>query len=229
MERALLGPAPSLVRIVRVACGRFAVFAVAFLPILASSREACADDPYVVAPSIVPTHVAEPRVTWASSRTVSTASHEASTSSRDLPDSPVVRARDSLLRARSLDEAASLDERAADEIAAKLQEMMAAAKGARATADKSPPETRERLKARADDLEVDVAVSEAEITDKRRTAADQRSAARELRSHALALVRQPQVVQERAALASASASASCDPPFSYTPEGHKVYRVACLK
>ena len=93
---------------------------------------------------------------------------------------------------------------------------------ARERADKASPDERELLGARADDLETDVIVSEAEITFKRRTAADNRRVARELRLRAVKLVREAPAFEDAAAT-------SCDPPFRFTADGRKIYRVECLK
>jgi len=137
-------------------------------------------------------------------------------------DSPVTRAREMLTRARFLDEAATVDEKAAVDLASRLGTLRAAAKVARERADKASPDERELLGARADDLETDVIVSEAEITFKRRTAADNRRVARELRLRAVKLVREAPAFEDAAAT-------SCDPPFRFTADGRKIYRVECLK
>jgi len=94
-----------------------------------------------------------------------------------------------LTRARFLDEAATVDEKAALDLANHLAALRASAKVARERADKATPEERELLGARAEDLETDVIVSEAEITFKRRTASENRRVARELRMRAVKLVR----------------------------------------
>jgi len=137
-------------------------------------------------------------------------------------DSPVTRAREMLTRARFLDEAATVDERASVELAGRLGSLRASAKVARERADKASPDERELLGARADDLETDVIVSEAEITFKRRTAAENRRVARELRLRAVKLVREAPAFEDPAA-------SSCDPPFRFTADGRKIYRVECLK
>ena len=46
--------------------------------------------------------------------------------------------------------------------------------------------------------------------------------ARELRVRAVKLVREAPATEEPTALA-------CDPPFRYTPDGRKIYRIECLK
>jgi len=137
-------------------------------------------------------------------------------------DSPVTRARDMLMRARFLDEAAAVDEKAALDLANHLAALRASAKVARERADKATPEERELLGARADDLETDVIVSEAEITFKRRTATENRRVARELRLRAVKLVREAPALEDPTANA-------CDPPFRFTNDGRKIYRVECLK
>ncbi len=137
-------------------------------------------------------------------------------------DAPVTRARDMLTRARFLDEAAAVDEKAALDLANHLGALRASAKVARERADKATPEERELLGARADDLETDVIVSEAEITFKRRTASENRRVARELRLRAVKLVREAPAFEDPTAN-------SCDPPFRFTNDGRKIYRVECLK
>jgi hypothetical protein len=136
--------------------------------------------------------------------------------------SPITRARDMLTRARFLDEAAVLDEKAASELAGKLNAMRAAAKAARITADRATGDEKELLGARAEDLETDVVVSEAEVTFKRKTAVDNRRVARELRMRAVKLVRDAPATED------ANANA-CDPPFHYTADGRKIYRLECLR
>ena len=137
-------------------------------------------------------------------------------------DSPVTRAREMLTRARFLDEAATVDEKAAVDLASRLGPLRASAKSAREHADKATPDERDLLGARADDLETDVIVSEAEISFKRRTAADNRRVARELRLRAVKLVREAPAGEDPMAT-------SCEPPFRFTADGRKIYRVECLK
>ena len=141
-------------------------------------------------------------------------------------DSPVTRARELLTRSRFLDEAAATDDKAATELAGRLASLRAAAKAARDRADHATPDERELMGARADDLETDVIVSEAEVTFKRKTAADNRRLARELRGRAVKLVREAPSVEEAT---PAVYDPLCDPPFRFTADGRKVYRVECLK
>jgi hypothetical protein len=136
-----------------------------------------------------------------------------------LEESVVGRAREMLLRARFLDEAATNDERVATDIAARLPTLRVAAKGARDRADKAASAEKEGLVARAEDLEAELAVSEAELAMKRRAAAEDRRVARELRVRAVRLVREGQD----------EAVSSCDPPFRFTADGRKIYRVECLR
>src|SRR5690349_5666786 len=77
-------------------------------------------------------------------------------------DSPVARARELLASAKLLDETAATDEKAAAEIALRLPVLRASAKAARDRADRASGEEREVLVARAEDLEADLAVTEAE-------------------------------------------------------------------
>jgi hypothetical protein len=195
-----------------------APFAFALVLGVAAPSTALADDPYGLASS-------KPNATSAASRPLTTwggpgsAFDDATSVSRD---SPVGRAREMLTRARFLDEAATVDEKAATDLASRLGTLRASAKTARERADKATPEERELLGARADDLETDVIVSEAEIAWKRRTAADNRRVARELRVRAVKLVREAPAYEDPTASA-------CDPPFRFTADGRKIYRVECLK
>jgi hypothetical protein len=182
---------------------------------------ALADDPYGLAPG---QHASSGRggiydptfATWGGGLRTAL---DATSVSRD---SPVTRAREMLTRARFLDDAATTDEKNAAELASRLGSLRTAAKAAREKAEHATPEERELLGARADDLETDAIVSEAEVSFKRRTAADNRRVARELRLRAVKLVREAPA--DEAATANA-----CDPPFHFTADGRKVYRVECLK
>jgi hypothetical protein len=167
-------------------------------------------DPYGLEPGSYASHLS----TWGTSHAV----HDATSVSRD---APVTHARQLVTLARSLDDAANVDEKAATELTAKLPSMRAAAKTARERADRASVEDKEALGARADDLETDVVVSEAEITFKRTTAADNRRVARGLRRRAVKLVRETPPTEEP--------TATCEPPFRYTPDGRKIYRIECLK
>jgi hypothetical protein len=136
----------------------------------------------------------------------------------------VSRARELLDRARFLDEAALAAEKTATDLTTRLPNLRIAAKAARdrASRAKAADPERDNLLARAEDLEVDVAVSEAEVSVKRRVAVDNRRVARELRARAVRLVREG--ADDEPAPVS-----SCDPPFRYTQDGRKIYRVECLK
>ena len=188
----------------------------AFTILCAIPREAHADDPYGLAPGAGQSS-GTTFATWGGSHGGPAA--DATSVTRT---SPITRARDMLTRARFLDEAAVVDEKAASETAAKLASMRTAAKAARVTADRATGEDRELLGARAEDLEADVVVSEAEVTFKRKTAADNRRVARELRVRAVKLVRDAPATED------ANASV-CDPPFHYTADGRKIYRLECLR
>jgi hypothetical protein len=196
-------------------------FAVALVATVAAPATALADDPYGLA-SPKPSGTG---ATSASSRPLTTwgghgsSFDDATSASRD---APVGRAREMLTRARFLDEAATVDEKSATELATRIGALRASAKTARERAEKAAPEDRELLGARAEDLETDVIVSEAEIAWKRRTAADNRRVARELRVRAVKLVRETPASEDPTANA-------CDPPFRFTADGRKIYRVECLK
>lgn len=135
-------------------------------------------------------------------------------------DTPVGRARDLLARARLLDEAAAADEKSASEIGMRLPALRASAKAARDRADHASGGDREPLVSRAEDLEADLAVSEAETTAKRQSALENRRVARELRTRAVRLVREAP---------SEPPSSPCDPPYRFTADGRKIYRIECLK
>jgi hypothetical protein len=176
---------------------------------------ALADDPYGLGPSAA----APGRPTWGGHGGTSDAT---STSRRD---APVTKAREMLTRARSLDEAAAIDEKAATELAAKLPALRIEAKAARDRAERATAEQRELLGTRAEDLETDVIISDAEVTFKRKTAAENRQLAHELRLRAVKVLREeptPSAIYD-------PTGSSCDPPFRYTQDGRKVYRVECLK
>jgi hypothetical protein len=192
-----------------------APFAFAFAFALALPGAALADDPYGLSPAAGNSSPSA-LTTWGGR---GSAVVDATSVSRD---SPVTRAREMLTRARFLDEAATVDEKAAIDLANRLGTLRTSAKVARDRAEKANPEERELLGARADDLETDVIVSEAEITFKRRTAADNRRVARELRLRAVKLVREAPAFEDPTANA-------CDPPFRFTADGRKIYRVECLK
>jgi hypothetical protein len=190
-------------------------FVLVIVVAVAAPGTALADDPYGLAAGTSGTS-STPIATWGG-RGGSLV--DATSVSRD---APVTRAREMLTRARFLDEAATVDEKAAVDLAARLGTLRTSAKAARDRADKAPPDERELLGARADDLETDIIVSEAEITFKRRTAAENRRVARELRLRAVKLVRDAPAYEDPTASA-------CDPPFRITADGRKIYRVECLK
>jgi hypothetical protein len=204
----------------RVLLAPFA-FAVALVATVAAPATALADDPY----GLASTKPSATSATSAASRPLTTwggqgSSYDDATSASR--DAPVGRAREMLTRARFLDEAATVDEKSATELASRIGALRASAKTARERAEKAAPEDRELLGARAEDLETDVIVSEAEIAWKRRTAADNRRVARELRVRAVKLVREAPAYEDPTANA-------CDPPFRFTADGRKIYRVECLK
>jgi hypothetical protein len=132
-------------------------------------------------------------------------------------DSPVARARELLASAKLLDETAATDEKAAADISMRLPVLRASAKSARERADRATGEDREILVARAEDLEADLAVSEAEGAAKRQAATDNRRYARDLRARAIRIARDP------------STATTCDPPYRYTADGRKTYLIECLR
>jgi hypothetical protein len=175
------------------------------LALLTFASSAYADDK-------CPTPPVAPKVTWG-------ATPSANAPAAD--ESPVSKARDLMARAKFLDEAATADERAAVDLTAKLPSLRAAAKTAREKADKATATDKIALDAKAEELETDVTISEAETAEKRKAAADNRRVARELRARAVKLVKETPAEREEIA--------SCDPPFRFTHDGRKIYRLECLK
>ncbi|MBX3229939.1 MAG: hypothetical protein KIT84_26105 [Labilithrix sp.] len=157
--------------------------------------------------------------TWGTGATTATTNAAASPAL----DSPVARARDLLARARLLDEAASNDDKAAIELTARLPTLRASAKAARERADRATGDDRETLVAHAEELEADVIVSEAEVISRKRTAVDNRQTAAALRARAVHIVREPPPD------ATSQNGASCDPPFRFTADGRKIYRIECFR
>lgn len=201
-------------------------FSLAALTALAVPGSAHADDPYALTPIPPPAAQATPaaRVTWGAH------GNPADAASASRHDAPVTRARELLVRARFLDDAASVDEKAANDLTAKLPALRIEAKAARDRADRAAtPEQRDLLGARAEDLETDVTISEAEITFKRKTASDNRRVAHELRVRAVKLVREEPATGAASAQIYDPTASACDPPFRYTQDGRKVYRIECLK
>jgi hypothetical protein len=141
-------------------------------------------------------------------------------------DSPTGRARDLLNRARALDDAATSDERYAVDVAARLPALRIAAKVARDRADRATGDDKEALVAKAEDLETDVVISEAETVSKKKIAADHRRAAKDLRARALRLVKDGNAATSTSA---ADHDLACDPPYRFTSDGRKIYRIECLK
>lgn len=202
----------------RALAGRLSLLALVVASVVPST--AFADDPYGLGAGKAPPLTSNAPTTWGGGR--GSPPVDATSVSRD---APVTRARDMLTRARYLDDAAAIDEKAATELLGRLTSMRTAAKTARERAERAPAEERELMGARADDLETDIIISEAEVTFKRKTASENRQVARELRLRAVKVVReepaQTQIYDPTASV--------CDPPFRYTADGRKIYRVECLK
>jgi hypothetical protein len=145
-------------------------------------------------------------------------------STRATREVPALRARDLLFRARWLDETAAADEKSAADLSARLPALRAAAQATRQRAERArTTEERELLSARAEDLETDVVVSESELSYRRRSAVDNRRMARDLRARAVRLAREPASADDTALVAA------CDPPFRFSTDGRKIYRLECLK
>jgi hypothetical protein len=100
---------------------------------------------------------------------------------------PVALARELLVRARRLDDSAAIDEKVAATLAAELPGKRAAAKLARDAADTATGDRRPAAEAKAEDIETDVIVSEAEIAARRNAAVEDRRMAKELRARAVRL------------------------------------------
>jgi hypothetical protein len=139
-------------------------------------------------------------------------------------DAPVGRARDLLARARLLVESAGSVEKLAVDRSKALPALRLAATAAReraARSDASRPD-HEAVVARAEELEAELAVDEVDVAVKRHAAAESRRIARELRVLAVRIVKEPP------ALAESVAATPCDPPYRFTNDGRKIYRVECF-
>lgn len=148
----------------------------------------------------------------------------------DRIDDPTVRARRLLDRARTLDEGAARNEAAARDVELRLPKLRADARAAREAVNRAPVAARASAEARAEDLEADVAVSESELTLKRRLAVEQRRQARELRSTAITIAKDG-VSAGDAATRSASSEdfLGCARPLQLSPDGSKVFRIECFR
>jgi hypothetical protein len=160
-----------------------------------------------------PTPPVAPKVTWGATPSAS--------ATPAVDESPVAKARDLMARAKFLDEVATSEERAAVDLAAKLAPLRATAKAARDRADKATAADKIALEAKAEELETDLTVTEAEAAEKKKAAADNRRVARELRARAVKMVKETPAERDDAS--------SCEPPFRFTPDGRKIYRLECLK
>jgi len=97
--------------------------------------------------------------------------------------------------------------------------LRAGGKVAREKADKATTADKVALDAKAEEIETDVTVTEAEATEKRKSAADNRRVARDLRARAVKMVKEPP--PERA-----DEAATCDPPVPFPPDERKTYPLA---
>lgn len=139
-------------------------------------------------------------------------------------ETPPSRARSMLARARFLDEAAGAEERIARDLTAALPAKRTAATAARAKVAHGPPEFKDVFTADAENLEAELAVSEAEIDFRKRLASEDRAIARDLRVRAVRVARDAMGGPTSDALAT-----SCDPPFYYSGDGLKKYRMECFR
>ncbi len=169
----------------------------------------------VIALASVPTSVSADECTSPAKVTWGAAAERGETKE----EGPVARARDLLGRAKFLDDAAALDDKTVTDLTNRLPAMRLAAKVARDRADRATND--EMLAARAEELEAEITVSEAEIVLRKKSAVDNRRVARDLRARAVRLVRE---APQEEAIAS-----SCDPPFRFTSDGRKVYRIECFR
>jgi len=151
----------------------------------------------------------------------------------DAQPSVVSRARDLLGRARFLDESALSDERVAADLDKKLPQLRDMLAKTLHAADARPQE-RQALVAKAESIDADITVSEAEILVRRRSAVDNRRVARELRERAVALVKGESAAPPATSKVNAGlplylpVQRECTPPFAFTSDGRKVYKVECL-
>src|SRR5262245_11264422 len=137
-------------------------------------------------------------------------------SSPSIDESPISRAHDLLTRAKLLDETTTSDEKSAAEITLRLPTLRTTAKIAHDRADKANGDDREALVSRAEDLEADLAVSKTETIAKKKSTADNRRAAHELRARAVRLVREAPTDPQ-------GLGSPCDPPYRFTSDGRKIY------
>lgn len=158
-------------------------------------------------------------------RTLVTAPPPVSLAVAPPPEEAVVgRARDLLARARVLDETAASDERLVADLTKALPALRVAAKAARERAARAESAGRpdaDVLVARAEELEAEVAVGDVEVVVRRHAADSTRRLARELRALAVRVVKEPSP-------GAAEATPPCDPPYRYTADGRKLYRVECF-
>lgn len=138
-------------------------------------------------------------------------------------DSPVARARDLLARAKILDDQATADEKTSIDLQARLPQLRVNAKAARDKADHAPPAEKDAAVANAEQLAADVTVSEAEVISRKRMAVDNRQTASMLRARALHIVR------ENTNEPYTDEGSPCDPPFRFTNDGRKIYRLECFR
>ena len=140
-----------------------------------------------------------------------------------IEESVVRHAREMVDRAKFLEETATGDEKAAWEIAKRIDDLRQRLRLAkdRALAAKDTDKDKDALVAKAEEIEADLVVSEAEVITKRRAVIENRRVARDLRATAVKMVKE-------ASVEPPSLAWTCNPPFSYDLSGRKIYRVQCL-
>jgi hypothetical protein len=126
-------------------------------------------------------------------------------------DGRITRARELLGRARKADESATQDQKVANELSKKLDGLRQQAIAARRSADVAQPQDREDAVALAEQAEAELALSEAEIVQRRTAATDARKAARDLRDRALRVMRGEE--KAAAAVPRPLGSRECRSPF----------------
>lgn len=147
-------------------------------------------------------------------------------------ESVVRHAREMVDRAKFLEEAAAVDEKAAWEIAKRIDDLRQRLRVAkdRVLAAKDTDRDKDALVAKAEEIDADLVVSEAEVITKRRAVIENRRVARDLRAAAVKMVKEAPIdaLRDSRGGEPASLAWACNPPFSYDLSGRKIYRLQCL-
>jgi len=148
------------------------------------------------------------------------------------PDgSALAQARDLIARARVLDEVAASEEKLAVELAKKVAAQRSEVKRLRHAATFRPE--KDALTDRADAIEAELLVNELDIEEQKHAAAEHHRSARELREHAVDVVRGRVayvVHRHRDPLLPMYIPADweCSPPYTLQPDGRRLYKHECL-